>query len=135
MSDPRTVQKKYWTALKKITKQQVSTIIPPIFHNGSYITDISEKWVIFNNYFKNQCTLVETTSTLPTLIKSTNLSLKEVNFTMEDITNHINKLNVNKEHGHDGLSSRILNICSDYISKPMYIIFFIFLTKGYFPKK
>ena len=105
VSDPRTGQKKYWTALKKLLNNKVSTIIPPIFHNGSYITDISEKCVIFNNYFKNQCTLVATSSTLPTLVKSTNLILKDVNFTMEDITTHINKLNVDKAHGHDGISS------------------------------
>ena len=78
--------------------------------------------------------MVETTSTLPPLLKSTDLSLKDVDFTMDDITNHINKLNINEAHGHDGISSRILKLCGDSISKPLYIIFKNCVTKGYFPK-
>ena len=39
--------------------------IPPIYNNN-YITDFREKTQILNNFFSNQCTLVENISKLPT---------------------------------------------------------------------
>ena len=51
------------------------------------------------------------------------------------ITRHISKLNVNKAHEHGGISVRIIKICNDSISKPLYIIFKNCLTKGHFPNK
>ena len=65
VSDPRTGQKKYWTALKKLINKSVSTVIPPILYNNVFVTDAHEKCVIFNNYFKNQCTLLNTASVIP----------------------------------------------------------------------
>ena len=135
VSDPRTGQKKYWTALKKLLNKKVSTIIPPILYNGNFITDIKEKCDTFNEYFKNQCTLVETTSTLPPLTRSTNLKLSNVDFSVDDITKHINKLNINKAHGHDGIPVRIIKLCGNSVSKPLYIILKNCISKGYFPKK
>ena len=34
VSNPRTGQKKYWRALKKLINKSTATIIPPILHNG-----------------------------------------------------------------------------------------------------
>ena len=134
LSDPRIGMKKYWTILKKLMNDKVSTIVPPVFLDGRYITDIKEKCEVFNQYFKNQCTLVDTTSTLPLFARTTDLSLTNVNFTENDILKHIRKLNINKAHGHDGIPIRILKLCGDSITLPLYIIFKRCVAMGVFSR-
>ena len=55
VSDPRTGQNKYWTALKKLLNTSTSTVISPILHDGTFVTDIAHKCNLFNEYLKNQC--------------------------------------------------------------------------------
>ena len=122
--------------MKKILKKNITTIIPPIIQEGTFITDIKEKCEIFNEYFKNQCTVLPTSSTIPPHItKTTTLTLDKVNFTANDITDHIRRLNINKAHGHDDIPVRLLKICDNAISSPLYIIFRNCISKGKFPKK
>ena len=40
ISDPKTGSKKYWTFLKRLINNKVSTIIPPMLHNGLFVTDV-----------------------------------------------------------------------------------------------
>ena len=90
--------------MKKILKKNITSVIPPILRNGIFITDIKEKCKIFNDYFKDQCKTIVTSSTLPPHIdKITNLSLNDVNFTESKILEHIRGLNINKAHWHDGI--------------------------------
>ena len=135
VADPRTGQKKYWTAFKKLLNNSTSSLIPPILHAGTFVTDIKEKCDLFNDYFKNQCKTIATSSMLPPFEKSTDLSINEVHFSPSNIIDHIRKLNINKAHGHDGITSRILKMCDDSISIPLFIIYKNCISKGYFPKK
>ena len=135
VSDPKTGQRKYWTALKVLINKNKATIIPPILFEGSFVCDFKKKCSIFNNYFKNQCTLVPTSSVLPTLDITTNLRLNRVKFSKVDISLHIRKLRPNKAHGHDGITARILKMCDSSISEPLLIIFKKCLTERYFPNK
>ena len=136
VASPQSGPKKYWSAMKKLLNKNIASIIPPILHNGSFTTDVQEKCNIFNDYFKNQCTVIQTSSTVPDRInKCTDILLNNVEFTENIILEHIQKLNVNKAHGHDGISIRILKICDKSISKPLFIIFKNCIDKGYFPKK
>ena len=135
VSNPRTGQKKYWRALKKLINKSTATIIPPILHNGSFVTNFKEKCSIFNEYFKNQCTLVATSSVLPPLEITTDLRLNKVNFTEKDIVGHIRKLNINKANGHDNISARILKICDDSIALPLFLIYKKCLDERIFPRK
>ena len=135
VSNPRTGQKRYFTALKKLMNNKVSTLIPPILLEGRFITDIKEKCEAFNQYFKKQCTLVDTTSTLPLFARTTDKSLMNVNFTENDILKHIRKLNINKAHGHDGIPTRVLKLCDGSITLPLRIIFKNCVARGYFPEK
>ena len=135
VSNPNTCNKKYWTTLKRLINNKVATIIPPILQDNLFITDIKEKCDAFNKYLKKQCTLLRTSSTLPLLAKSTELTLNNVKFSRTDITTIIAKLNIDKAHGHDGLSTRILKMFGDTISNPLYLIYTNCISKGYFPKK
>ena len=136
LANPQTGPKKYWSTMKKLLKKNVTSVIPPILHNGIFITDIREKCNIFNKYFKDQCKTIETSSSIPSQInKTTNFSLNHVIFTESNILEHIRGLNIEKAHGHDGISVRIIKMCDFSISKPLFIIFKNCLAKGYFPKK
>ena len=55
VSNPMTGQKKYWSALKKLLKKNIMSVIPPILKDSIFITDAREKCDIFNKYFKNHC--------------------------------------------------------------------------------
>ena len=135
LSNPSTGPKKYWSALKKIMRTNITTVIPPILKNNIFITDIKEKCVIFNEYFREQCKTIVNSSILPALVnKVTNLSLSQVNISEAQILDHIRSLNVNKAHGHDNIPIRILKICDSSITLPLLIIYKNCIKKGYFPK-
>ena len=44
----------YWKTLKSFIKPSVNTSIPPICHNGSYISDSSDKAKLLNDFFVSQ---------------------------------------------------------------------------------
>ena len=80
IANPQSSPKKYLTAMRKLLKKKITSVIPPILFNGLFILSSGEKGTIFNEYFKDQCTTLVTSSTLPTLVKSTNLSLNKITF-------------------------------------------------------
>ena len=135
VSNPSTGQKKYWSALKKLLKKNITSVIPPILQQGIFVTEAMEKCSIFNIYFKDQCQTIETSSTLPPFQCSTHHSIKNVEFNQNSIMDHVKKLNENKAHGHDEISIKLIKICGNAISKPLFIIFKNCISKSYFPKK
>ena len=136
VSSPQLGPKKYWSAMKKLLNTNLTSIIPPILQNGNFISNAADKCKVFNDYFSEQCKIISTPSTIPDNIdKLTGLTLNEVNFTEKVIFDHICKLNINKAHGHDGISVRIIKLCGISICKPLCIIFKNCISKGYFPKK
>ena len=135
VSNPKTGQKKYWSALKKLLNKNITSVIPPILQQSIFITDAIEKCNIFNNYFKEQCRTINTSSSLPSLVRTTTHTLNSINFSQNSIIEHINKLNVNKAHGHDEISIRLIKMCNNAIAKPLFISFINCISKGYFPKK
>ena len=66
---------------------------------------------------------------------STEKSLSDVDFSVEDIKNIISKLDSNKAHGGDVISIRMLKLCDTSICNPLSIIFKPCLTKGIFLAK
>ena len=56
------------------------------------MVDFKEKNELFNSFFANQCTLIETGSNLPTqLLYRTNKYLNTINFTKDEILSVIRK--------------------------------------------
>ena len=54
-------------------------------------------------------------------------------FTANDITSIINKLDPNEAHSHDMISIRMTKLCGDSIYKPLEMIFKSCLNQGIFP--
>ena len=135
VSNPQTSQKRYWTALKKLLNKTRSTVIPPILHNNIFVTDNIEKCTLFNNYLKKQCTVLNTTIVLPPFAKTTNLTLNQIHIDPNRVLELIRKLNINKSHGHDGISARMLKLYDDTLVIPLTIVFKNCIIQGYFPKR
>ena len=66
-----------------------------------------------------------------------NLNLKSklsvINFTDDDILKIIRSLNINKAHGHDDISVRMIKICDKAILEPLSIIYKNCIDTGIFP--
>ena len=52
-------------------------------------------------------------------MRRTNKSLNTINFTEDDISNVMRKLDPNKAHGHDQSSSHMVKICGKATCKPL----------------
>ena len=57
-----------------------------------------------------------------------------MNFNENSILDHINRLDVNKAHGHDAISVRMIKLAGRSIARPLFIIFKNCIAKGHFPK-
>ena len=97
--------KAYWSLLKSFINNKKIPIISPILHNNALATDFKKKAELFKYYFANQCTLINSNSTHPVNVQYlTDKRLSSFNFS-EDIMKVIQKLDPNKAHGQDNISS------------------------------
>ena len=133
LCDPKTGQKTYWTAFKKIVNKKKYTNIPPLIGQVHFISNFIQKAQIFNEYFAGQCKIYDNGSVLPTLRKRTDKNLVNIDITELQIVNIIMKLNPNKSHGYEGISIAMLQLCSHEIANPLKIIFQHSLSAGCFP--
>ena len=60
-------------------------------------------------------------------------SLNTINFTEDNILSATRKSSPNKTHGHDQISTRMLQICDKAIKKPLYLIFSSCIESVIFP--
>ena len=85
-------------------------------------------------FFAKQCSKTDNSSELPlNLLKKTDKSISEINFSCGDIATLINNLDPNKAHGHDIISIRLLKLCGKSICKPLDLIFQSCMKQGKFP--
>ena len=76
------------------------------------------------HFFANQCSSIKNNSQLPrTLSYKTNEKLSSVKITDNDMLKIFAKLDLNKTHGHDKVSIRMIKICTTSICKPLRLIF------------
>ena len=64
LPSPQTGQKHFWNAFKRITNKSKQTNIPLIAENNNFITNFQKK-LIFNDYFADQCKILDNGSTSP----------------------------------------------------------------------
>ena len=134
LNDPHSSAKSYQSILKTLYIGKKIPLIPPILINNKLISNFKEKENYFNDFFASQCTPVLNNNILP-LVKApvTNASLSSLSFNDQDILKTIHFLNINKAHGYDDISTRLLKICDSSIVKPLSMIFKNCLQSGSFP--
>ena len=136
LSNPETSSKTYWSILKSFVNDKKIPIIPPLHHNGNFITDFRQKAELFNSFFAEQCSTLQNSSKLPTnLAPRTDQLLTSINFSQDDILKIIQNLNPNKAHGPDKINIRIIKICGNSLCKPLGLIFKSSIIKGEFPSE
>ena len=107
-----------------------------MFHENKFVTDFKEKPEVFNALFAKQCSLIKSSSKLPShLHYLTDNRLSSVSFSQDNIAKIIQNLNPNKAHGHDNISIRMLKICGSSIYKPLEMIFKQCTETGFFPSE
>ena len=87
---------------------------------------------MFNNYFASQCTPIKNGSKLPKFTYKTEKILTSFDIKDDDILSIIKNLNVDKAHGWDQLSIRMIKTCGDAITFPLKLIFKSMINKGVF---
>ena len=131
-----TSPKSYWSILKTFLNDKKIPCIPPLIHDDKFITNFKEKAEIFNNFFVKQCSLINTDSDLPPFLsKKIHKSLSTIHFTSDDILKITKNLDLNKAHGHDMISIRMIEIYDVSICKPLELIFRSCLESEKFPNE
>ena len=134
LNDPQTNAKTYWTILKTFFNGRKIPIIPPLLIEGKLVSDFKEKANMFNEFFSRQCTPLNNGSKCPSQhYFITNERLSSIVFDDQDIIKIIRALNINKSHGHDDISIRMIKICDSALVKPLSIIFHNCIKSGSFP--
>ena len=87
--------------------------IPPLLVNDKLITEFEAKTNIFNEYFTSQYTKINNNSILPSPLNHlTDDKLSSFNISSEVIFQLIKNLDLNKTHGHDETSVKMLKLCA-----------------------
>ena len=82
----------------------------------------------------SKCTSLVYNSTLPNSLQYVSAArLSSFYFNEEVILKIIYALNINKAHGHDDISIRMIKLCSKSVIKPLSIIFKNYIKTGTFP--
>ena len=133
LSNPKIHLKAYWSILKSLFSNKKTPKIPPIIFNGNIVIDFKNKANIFNTHFSNQCSPIQNSSTLPLNIPPSVSSFSSIHLNEIKLLKLIRSLDVNKSHGHDEISVRMLKMCDNSIVKPLMIIFNNCINDGVFP--
>ena len=124
LSDPKTSAKTYWSILKCFYNNSKIPLIPPLKVDNKIVSDFTERANLFNDFFASQCTPLSNSSVLPSAINfKTHARLSSIDFDEEDILKIIRNLNVNKAHGHNNISIRMLKICDSVLVEPLSQIY------------
>ena len=124
LNNPLLQAKTYWSILKTFYNDKKIALIPPLLINDKFVTDIQTKANIFNKFFAEQCTPLKNDSLLPlNQIFLTQSRLNSLDFNEDEIINIIRALNVNKAHGCDDISIRMIKICDKSLLKPLILLF------------
>ena len=119
LNDPKTAPKTYWSILKTFVNSSKIPLIPPLLVNNEFVTDFLVKANLFNDFFREQCRPITNGSSPPnnqTIETVTRLS--DITVDTDTIIKLIRSLDPNKAHGCDGISIRMLKLCTT--SKPLH---------------
>ena len=133
MINPSASSKTYWSILKTIFNGKKIPLTPPLNVGNKLVADFKEKARLFNEFFASKCTPITNDSSLPRLVAlNSESSLSAIHFNNDDILKIIRSLNINKAHGHDNISIRMIKICDKAIVKPLSIIYKNCIDNGIF---
>ena len=102
--------------------------------DDKFVTDIQKKANVFNKFFAEQCTPLNNNSSLPVNhLFLTHSRLMSLDFDEDELLLIIRALNINRAHGHDDISIRMIKICDKLLIKPLMLIFKKSIRSSYYP--
>ena len=113
----------YWSLQKRMLNEKKIPVIPPLFHNNNFMSNLKEKTKFSMNIFLNS-SLIQNRSSLIQNRSTFHKSLSSFQFSTSEIKSIINKLAPNKARGHT-ISIRMINLRGGFLYKPLDIIFYI----------
>ena len=134
LNNPLLQAKTYWSILKTFYNDKKIPHIPPLLVDDKFVTDIQKKANVFNKFFAEQCTPLNNNSSLPVnQLFLTHSRLMSLDFDEDELLLIIRALNINKAHGHDDISIRMIKICDKSLIKPLMLIFKKSIRFSYYP--
>ena len=134
LNNPLLQTKTYWSILKTFYNDIKIPTIPPLLVNDKFVTDIQMKANIFNKFFADQCTPLKNNSSFPVnQIFLTQSRLTSLDFNEDELLKIITALNINKAHGHDDISIRMIKICHKSLIKPLTFLFKTSVRSSHYP--
>ena len=102
-------------------------LIPPLNVGNKFVADFKETARLFNHFFASKCAPVTNDSSLPRsdVLNSTSSIMMTYLKSLD--------LSINKAHGHDNISIRMIKICHKVIVKPLSIIYKNCIDTGILP--
>ena len=123
LNNPITSSKRYWSILKTFCNGRKVPLIPPIIVNNKLEADFKRKADHFNNVFASKCTRLKNDNVLPTLLEHEfDARFSEINFSDDQKLKILWALGINKAHGHDKISIRMLKLCDKSIITPLSLL-------------
>ena len=120
--DPSTSFKTYWSISKTFYDGRKIPIIPPLLIN-KLETDFKKKAHQFDMFLASKCTPLNNNSVLPDLVDYISTArLSSINFNIVYILKITKSLNVNKAHGYNDISIRMIKLCGQSIVQPLSVI-------------
>ena len=116
LSNSSTSSKTYWSIIKTFCNNKKISLIPPIFIGNKLESDFKLKANHFKRYFAPKCTPINNDSYLPSCFEFYFQSrLSSLNIIEDNILKIVRALNINKVHGHDEMSVRMIKICDEQL--------------------
>ena len=123
----------YWKTLKSFIKPTLTSSIPPLYDNETYVSDSTEKANLFNKYFVQQTFLDDSASVLPDSTNCSGPSLDNIVFTQQEVQGILETLQLGKSTGPDNVNNRILKELSSTLSTPLCDLFNHSMSSSCFP--
>ena len=128
LNNPKTSSKTCWSILKTFYNGRIIPIIPRILRDGKLESDFKIK--IDSQFYAS---LVNNSKPPGKITYNSAARLTSIQFDNNDILKIIRSLNVNKAHGHDGISVRIIKMCDESLVQPLSLIFRGCIDTGFYP--
>ena len=118
------MNKTYWSILKSFYNEKKVPLIPTQVISNKLEPDFKRKADYFNKFFASKCTPLKTDSVLPTLLaQESEARFSKITFSDDQILKILRALDINKAHGHNEISIRMLKLCDKSIITPLSIMF------------
>ena len=135
LNDPNINIKVYYSITKSLYGGKVISGIPTLIEGDNALTSDTDKANAFCQLFADQCTLAPIPQgfSLPQFTFLTEKRINSADVSPDKVEKVLKSLKTNKSCGTDGISNRLLKICSDSIAKPLSDIFQKSLDQEIFP--